>query len=441
MKKIIALLLAATMLFGLAACTSTSSENVASDQSKTQTNDVATEENSTGEQNISGLSIEVASRIGDDEWNASFEKLIEQFETETGVTVTLTQYSESDYEDVMKTRMASNELPDVWMTHGWSRLRYGDYLYPLNDQAWYQDETDLAKGILEGNEGKGYALMLDALVVGVVCNKTACENLGINIDEIRTLDDFAAACQTAIDAGIVPLVNHNSAGDLAHISGLFTSYPDSLVDEGEAQLDGTYTWESYMPVLEWWAKMLDMGALWDDRATMDSNDEYERLASGKSLFYFCETANWAEQAHNLNPESEFVLIPVPAVKEGSSQYFFGGEGTAFGAWKDSQNLDAALAFLAFLAKNGTPLVDGIPAISTVTGSGSYQQLVSEEAMEKYKDVTYVNMWDREYMPSGMWPVLAEAVGMLYSDHSEENLVAIKDFLKENYQEKYEAAHS
>ena len=38
--------------------------------------------------------------------------------------------------------------------------------------------------------------------------------------------------------------------------------------------------------------------------------------------------------------------------------------------------------------------------------------VAKETMEHYPDAIYVNLWDREYMPSGMWATFGEAVGML-----------------------------
>ena len=64
--------------------------------------------------------------------NELLTALIAQFKEETGIEVVLTAYNADDYESALKTRMASNELPDVWETHGWSRLRYGEYLYPVN---------------------------------------------------------------------------------------------------------------------------------------------------------------------------------------------------------------------------------------------------------------------------------------------------------------------
>ena len=36
----------------------------------------------------------------------------------------------------MKTRMASQDLPDVFETHGWSVARYSEYLMPLNEESW-----------------------------------------------------------------------------------------------------------------------------------------------------------------------------------------------------------------------------------------------------------------------------------------------------------------
>lgn len=55
---------------------------------------------------------------------------------ETGVQVDLITPG-SEGEAQLKTMMASNSLPDVWMTHGWSLLRYSEYLKVVNDQPWF----------------------------------------------------------------------------------------------------------------------------------------------------------------------------------------------------------------------------------------------------------------------------------------------------------------
>ena len=62
-----------------------------------------------------------------------FQEIINDFTAETGIQVDLITPG-SEGEAQLKTMMASNSLPDVWMTHGWSLLRYSEYLKVVNDQ-------------------------------------------------------------------------------------------------------------------------------------------------------------------------------------------------------------------------------------------------------------------------------------------------------------------
>lgn len=53
-------------------------------------------------------------------------EIIEAFMAENpGVNVEI-QTNTTDYENLMKAKMAANELPDVFMTHGWSLIRYSE---------------------------------------------------------------------------------------------------------------------------------------------------------------------------------------------------------------------------------------------------------------------------------------------------------------------------
>lgn len=446
MKRLIAFFLCLAMIFALAACTAAPAKD---DGKKTESTDQAATgtpaetEKAAGETSLAGKKIEMATRTSGNT-NELLIELIGKFKEETGIEVVLTAYNADDYESALKTRMASNELPDVWETHGWSRLRYGEFLYPVNDEPWYANENELAKGILTGDGETAYALMLTTSVIGVVCNKTAAEAVGIDVYAIETLDDFTEACQKAVDAGIVPMVNHSSAGDLTHIAGVFTTYDDALANDMDAQLDGTWDWEDFMLELNYFSNLIDMGAYWEDRSTMDSTSDIERLATGKSLFYFANNSSYISKLHGLNPDAEFVLIPFPAASETAKRYIAGGEGYAVGINKDSAELDAARAWLSFLAENGGEMgqsYTGISCISTAPrNEDDYGASAGYAVIEKYPDAQYVNMWDREYMPSGMWSVFGEAAGMFYADNSEKNLVAIKDFLRDNYIEKYAAAH-
>jgi len=135
MKKALALILAALMVLSLAACggngtdgsqdaTTTTAENKTEGESKSEEGNTPAE----------GGSIEVAVTYTGDQL-AVFKTLTDKFTAETGISVVIDEYG-NDYEATMKSRMASNTLPDVFQTHGWSILRYKEYLMPLNDQPW-----------------------------------------------------------------------------------------------------------------------------------------------------------------------------------------------------------------------------------------------------------------------------------------------------------------
>ena len=84
--------------------------------------------------------------------------MIADFESETGVKVTLDEYGD-DYESTMKTRMASNDLPDIFETHGWSLIRYKEYLTDLSGEAWASELNNAALGVIKDSDDKLYALM------------------------------------------------------------------------------------------------------------------------------------------------------------------------------------------------------------------------------------------------------------------------------------------
>ena len=124
-------------------------------------------------------------------------------------------------------------------------------------------------------------------------------------------------------------------------------------------------------------------------------------------------------------------------------YLFNGETYSVGVWNESENADAAMGFLAYMSEYGDELatqIGGMSALSTITVSESYAINALNDLVEAFPDVVSKNMWDREYMPSGMWNVAAEACGMLFADWSEEGQTAVIEFMKTNYQEKYAAAH-
>lgn len=142
MKKILALILAALMVLTMVACAAKAEP--AADAEQTTTTEPAEEttpeqtapaEETTEEPAVGGT-ISVFATSYTDAKLEMFQEIINDFTAETGIQVDLITPG-SEGEAQLKTMMASNSLPDVWMTHGWSLLRYSEYLKVVNDQPWF----------------------------------------------------------------------------------------------------------------------------------------------------------------------------------------------------------------------------------------------------------------------------------------------------------------
>lgn len=124
-----------------------------------------------------------------------------------------------------------------------------------------------------------------------------------------------------------------------------------------------------------------------------------------------------------------------------------GEGDTFGIWKDTGNADAAKLFLEYMARpevaqEMNAATGKISCLkSTMEIDDSYGLQVFQEMKEKCADcdIFYENLWDRQYMPSGMWSIFGNASDMLFDDDSEAGQDEVIEYLLENYQDLYDAA--
>ena len=82
----------------------------------------------------------------------------------------------------------------------------------------------------------------------------------------------------------------------------------------------------------------------------------------------------------------------------------------------------------------------ISSLKSVINDDDYGQKLFSECQEKYTDVFYDNLWDRKFMPSGMWPIFDTAGKMLFEDWSADGEQEVIDYLAENYVDLWEAAH-
>src|SRR5438874_2677669 len=100
----------------------------------------------------------------------------------------------ADYENILKVKMASGHLPDVFSTHGWAKIRYGKFLADLRDQPWVSKLSSTIKDAVTDSSGKVYALPMDQDKSGPIYNVDIFHQYAIAVPS--TFDGLVAACQT-----------------------------------------------------------------------------------------------------------------------------------------------------------------------------------------------------------------------------------------------------
>ncbi|MGW9627920.1 ABC transporter substrate-binding protein [Microbacterium sp. NPDC055521] len=313
----------------------------------------------------------------------------------------------SDYEGDMKVRMGSGDLPDIWATHGWSLLRYSEFLEPLDKQPWADQLNPVLDSTMKNGDGEFFALPLTTDVAGILYNKTVLEDAGIDPASLGSIEAFDGALAKIKDAGVVPISSSGKddwfAGNVADWlgSGSYDEAESEKLAEGEFVDSG---FEAMFTKLEEWAKA---GYFNPDFSSATSDDIATALGQGTTAFVMIQNS-LAGSAKQFVPDAEIGFIPVPAIN-GDDEYLIGGEGVALGAWRDGKNKEEALDFLAFLAEpdnigqfaseDGNPA--GLTDIDVDLGdlSDSYQQFFTPG------EVRMVPYFDRAYLPNGMWNTL------------------------------------
>ena len=335
-----------------------------------------------------------------------------------GVTVELVPMTNT-YEADMKVRLSSNDLPDIWATHGWSLLRYSEFLEPLDTQDWAANFNEALEPAMMNDEGQFFALPAVTDVAGIVYNKTVLDAAGVEPTELTTWDAFSDAAEQIKNSGVTPITASGKdnwfAGNIADFmaSGAYSQ------DELDSLADGTFESEGYATFLETVSEWSDAGYFNADYSSASQDDIARALAEGDTGFVFVQNYLVAS-ALALNPDAEIGYFPIPGYD--SDPYLVGGEGHAYGVSKTSENKEAALDYLAYLAEpeNLSVLattIGGVPGLTDATSdlgplSESYEQFVAagEYRLEPY--------FDRVYLPNGMWDTMVTTTDSIITGQSD-----------------------
>lgn len=320
------------------------------------------------------------------------------------------QFPGSEYENILKVKMAANDLPDVFDTHGWAVIRYGKYLADLRDQPWASQLTDSIKPVVTDKDGNVRALVMSEAKDGITYNADILAKY--NIEPPKTFEDLMAAAEkikTGSGGDVSPF--YMSGVDNGMIGGFLDIFASSLLispkeNDAQALLDGKFDWNKWSPLAQ---KLLDMqkkGYINKDVLTAKYSDLPQRFAQGKVAFVM-GAPSFADDVHKINAGVKIGYMPAPSMVPGDEQTFSGGERYTMGAWKDGKHLAESKKLIAFYAKpenmskiaNVTKLPSGLKDIKSQHEFSAYY--------EQFKDIRVFPYFDRVYLPNGMWDTMCK----------------------------------
>jgi len=434
MKKFLTILLSLLMIVSLVGCGSSEGGGNKKPNQKKDGEQAGTE--------LAGVKIEVAVNFtGDAE--TTFAKICSDFEFKTGCEIVIDWYG-SDYATMMTTRMGADNMPDVFVTAGWSIKKYKEYELDLRDEPYCADYSESALGVIKDEDGSIYVCMLSEGLNGVIYNVNVCEAAGIDYKSIHTWSDFLAACQKVKDAGFTPIASRPNAGLTSNPIGTWLTYENEMYDVSEELLNGTWDWEEYRAVLETYATALNNGYFFTDSKSMSETDTLERMAMGKTAFIIGDNTAAIQTLYEMNPKGNYAFGPFYASTEEGVEAVLVGEGDAFAISNKSANVEACKKFLQYLstpevtltligATARTACQKTVMAQDTTKGTEAFKIMQEDFASH---NISYENIFDRDYLPASMFGILGNAAGKLWADHSAKGIDDIIDYVKENYDRLY-----
>jgi len=425
-QKMLTVLLSATMVMSLVACGNTSSPS-SDKESEQDAGEIKAAENSDKngtadpKGDFAGIKAEIdidGTVIGDA--LSMFEDKVKEFNEQTGAQLELVENGD-DHEAIMKTRMASNDMPDMFTTHGWSTIRYNEFCYDLSEEPWVGDMAEAAASIVTDENGKICTCPLTEWVYGISYNETVMKENGIDMYSVQTWDDLSDILQTLKEAGITPISvggkESSALGGYLELSNVFYSADGALYDGGKELQDGNFNFVDHPEIFEEFAKFYDNGYFIEDLFTADPDTARNYVSTGEAGMLLWGSPEYVDLMKTANNDNEFGIIPIPAVKDGGNAAYTVGEGTAIAISKNTENLELCKAFLAFMTEPGNlkEYVDSTGAVAgftTISQDDTYSLGKYNESIEAFKNITYTNFFDREYLPSGMWNYMCESMAKL-----------------------------
>ena len=220
------------------------------------------------------------------------EEIVKKFEDEhPDIKVNIEMSSADNYAQLLKTKIASDDAPNVFFLDGHSQyIEYveADRLYPLDDVENLKliDETAASDGVVDGVQ---YAVPMDVNAYGIHYNKDIFDEYDLEVP--TTLTELREVCDTFVENGIQPFAAGFATAFCVWFTYETVGYPVVGQDENwfadKMDLTSTFsddeafkeTIKNMMSLKEYWGED-PFGTDWDAAQNMMANGEAAMLVNG-----------------------------------------------------------------------------------------------------------------------------------------------------------------
>ncbi len=354
MKKTLALLLAAVMLLGMAAC----GTDVPDSPTATPSADAAVTKDPNADPDPVTLRISV--RYSDDDTIKPYDYAVACLaEDMPWVTLELDPMPADDGVR-LKSQMATGDMPDIFSMAGGDLLNSAitagaicDLTDRIVDNGFFDKVLPAAYSKLYHTDGKSYTLPYTGTeVVLLFVNKDIFEQYDVEIP--KTLDELVKAAEVFSANGVtmLPIFGKESWICNSLYDCIVTRYiPDGLsgLNEGHSIRE-----EGYLKAAQELARLAEAGAFPTGVTTLNYEQATNLWYNGESAMFLNGQWEIDTTVASLGDSADWIPIPAASAEEyETSQYAFtGGKGSAAGlsvcAWSD--NLDIAVDVACYLAE-------------------------------------------------------------------------------------------
>ena len=388
MKKILALILALVLCFGLVACGGGS-------------DDAAEETGSVYYLNFKP------------EQDAQWQALAASYTEQTGVEVTVVTAASGEYETTLTAEIAKSEPPTLFQVNGPVGLEnWKDYCYDLSGSEVYNQLTSSDFALKDGDKVAGIAYVVESY--GIIVNKTLLAQAGYSVEDINSFETLKAVAEDITarsdELGFAAFTSPGMDGSsdwrfkthLANLPIYFEYQADGIGTTTE--IKGTYL-DNYRAI--WDLYINNTTCAPTELTAKTGNDTLNDFLTGAAVFY--QNGSWEYgNVSGTYSDDELAMIPIYiGVGDEANQGLCTGTENYWcvNATADEADIQATLDFLAWCVTSE----EGTTAMANEMGFViPFKAALESPNLFVKQDVAYTAegktavSWNFPTMPSEEW---------------------------------------